>query len=186
MTDSAILKDDLQWISAADLPWDKLRGSTVLVTGATGLIGMTTVHALIAADKEHDLGLHVLALVRSREKAERVLGNEKENPALSFIEGTMEALPALPDKIDYWIHTACPTASAFMTAHPVEVIRTSVEGTCGLLEEARKRSISGFVFLSSMEAFGEVNTEDLLDEKTLGNVDLSPFPQNKMIYLIWR
>lgn len=183
MTDSAILKDDLQWISAADLPWDKLRGSTVLVTGATGLIGMTTVHALIAADKEHDLGLHVLALVRSHEKAERVLGNEKENPALSFIEGTMEALPALPDKIDYWIHTACPTASAFMTAHPVEVIRTSVEGTCGLLEEARKRSTSGFVFLSSMEAFGEVNTEDLLDEKTLGNVDLSNvrscYPESK-------
>ena len=69
LADSAIFKEDLTWISASDLPWDKLRNSTVLVTGATGLIGMTTVHALLAADRDHDLGLHVLALVRSAQCA---------------------------------------------------------------------------------------------------------------------
>ena len=140
LADSAILKEDMAWISSSDLPWDKLRNSTVLVTGATGLIGMTTVFALLAADRDHDLGLQVIALVRSPEKAERVLGSHKENAALTFLQGTMEELPQLPGRIDYWIHTACPTASAFMTAHPVEVIRTSVEGTASLLEEARKRS----------------------------------------------
>jgi nucleoside-diphosphate-sugar epimerase len=183
LADSAILKEDMAWISSSDLPWDKLRNSTVLVTGATGLIGMTTVFALLAADRKHDLGLQVIALVRSPEKAERVLGSHKENAALTFLQGTMEELPQLPGRIDYWIHTACPTASAFMTAHPVEVIRTSVEGTASLLEEARKRSARGFVYLSSMEAFGEVNTEELLDEKALGNVDLSKvrscYPESK-------
>ena len=123
LADSAILKEDMAWISSSDLPWDKLRNSTVLVTGATGLIGMTTVFALLAADRDHDLGLQVIALVRSPEKAERVLGSHKENAALTFLQGTMEELPQLPGRIDYWIHTACPTASAFMTAHPVEVIR---------------------------------------------------------------
>lgn len=181
LADSAIFIEDLDWISASDLPWDKLRNSTVLVTGATGLIGMTTVHALLAADREHDLGLKVLALVRSPEKAERILGSD--NAALAFLQGTMEELPELPGRIDYWIHTACPTASAFMTAHPVEVIRASVEGTIGLLEAARKRSVRGFVYLSSMEAFGEVDTEELLDEKTLGSVDLSKvrscYPESK-------
>ena len=65
LADSAILKEDMAWISSSDLPWDKLRNSTVLVTGATGLIGMTTVFALLAADRDHDLGLQVIALVRS-------------------------------------------------------------------------------------------------------------------------
>ena len=137
LADSAILKEDMAWISSSDLPWDKLRNSTVLVTGATGLIGMTTVFALLAADRDHDLGLQVIALVRSPEKAERVLGSHKENAALTFLQGTMEELPQLPGRIDYWIHTACPTASAFMTAHPVEVIRTSVEGTASLLGAVR-------------------------------------------------
>ena len=111
LADSAILKEDMAWISSSDLPWDKLRNSTVLVTGATGLIGMTTVFALLAADRDHDLGLQVIALVRSPEKAERVLGSHKENAALTFLQGTMEELPQLPGRIDYWIHTACPTAS---------------------------------------------------------------------------
>ena len=29
LADSAILKEDMAWISSSDLPWDKLRNSTV-------------------------------------------------------------------------------------------------------------------------------------------------------------
>lgn len=183
LENSDLFKEDLEWICGSDLPWDKLRDSAVLVTGATGLIGMVTIHALIKCSRERNLGLHVLALVRSPEKAERIFGTGRDIPELEFLQGTMEELPVLPGRIDYWIHTACPTASAFMTAHPVEVIRASVEGTINLLEEARKRDVRGFVYLSSMEAFGEVTTETLLDEKTLGRVDLSKvrscYPESK-------
>lgn len=180
---SEIFKEDMEWICKADLPWEKLRDSTVLVTGGTGLIGMTVINALIRAGRERGLGLDVCAVVRDTEKAKRVLGRLVNAPELRLLAGTMQQLPSLPEKIDYWIHGACPTASAFMNEHPVEVIRTSVEGTTGLLEEARKRITKGFLFLSSMEAFGEVNTEDALDEGTLGKIDLgktrSCYPESK-------
>ena len=180
---SEIFKEDMEWICKADLPWEKLRDSTVLVTGGTGLIGMTVINALIRAGRERGLGLDVCAVVRDTEKAKRVLGKLVNAPELRLLAGTMQQLPSLPEKIDYWIHGACPTASAFMNEHPVEVIRTSVEGTTGLLEEARKRSTKGFLFLSSMEAFGEVNTEDALDEGALGKIDLgktrSCYPESK-------
>ncbi len=180
---SDIFKEDLRWICEADLPWEKLRNSTILVTGGTGLIGMTMISALIHAGRERGLGLSICAIVRDTAKAGRVLGSLVSAPELTLLTGTMEKLPSLPEKIDYWIHGACPTASAFMNEHPVEVIRTSVEGTAGLLEEAKKRDTKGFVFLSSMEAFGEVNTEELLDEGALGKVDLrrtrSCYPESK-------
>ena len=48
MMDS-ILKEDLQYIANEDLPYKELKGSTVLVTGATGLIGVSLVRALLAA-----------------------------------------------------------------------------------------------------------------------------------------
>ena len=180
---SAIFKEDMRWICEADLPWQKLKNSSILVTGGTGLIGMTMISALIHAERERRLGLSVYAVVRDTAKAGRVLGSLVDAPELHLLTGTMEDLPPLPDMIDYWIHGACPTASAFMNEHPVEVIRTSVEGTIGLLEEAKKRRTQGFVFLSSMEAFGEVNTEDLLEEGTLGKVDLkktrSCYPESK-------
>lgn len=180
---SGIFKEDMRWICSADLPWEKLRNSTVLVTGGTGLIGMTVINALIYAGRERGLGLEVCAVVRDTNKARRVLGSLVNAPELRLLVGSMQELPPLPEKIDYWIHGACPTASAFMNEHPVEVIRTSVEGTIGLLEEAGKRSTKGFLFLSSMEAFGEVNTEDMLDESAIGKIDLgktrSCYPESK-------
>ena len=123
---SEIFKEDMRWICDADLPWEKLRNSTVLVTGGTGLIGMTVISALIHAGRERGLGLEICAIVRDAGKAERVLGSLVNAPELRILTGTMEKLPPLPEKIDYWIHGACPTASAFMNEHPVEVIRTSV------------------------------------------------------------
>ena len=181
--DSDIFREDLKWISDSDLPWDKLRGRSVFVTGATGLIGMTAIHALLYANRTRSLDLSVHALVRDRAKARGIFSGLMDTPELSVLEGTMEELPALPEKIDYWIHGACPTASAFMTEHPVEVIKTSVQGTINLLEAAKKRGTEGFVFLSSMEAFGEVDSEIALDERTLGKIDLertrSCYPESK-------
>ena len=184
MTDrSHIFEEDLEWISNADLPWEQLRDSNILITGATGLIGMTAVHALICAARKRGLGLHIYAVVRDPGKAEKIFGDLTGAPELSFLEGTMEELPSIPEKIEYWIHGACPTASAFMSEHPTRVIRTSVEGTVNLLEKARQTDTKGFVFLSSMEAFGEVREEKLLDENTLGTVDLSRvrscYPESK-------
>ena len=180
---SEIFKEDMRWICEADLPWEKLENRTILVTGGTGLIGMNMISALIHAGRERGLRLKVCAVVRDTAKAGRVLGSLVNAPELHLLTGTMEELPPLPENIDYWIHGACPTASAFMNEHPVDVIRTSVEGTIGLLEEAKKRRTQGFVFLSSMEAFGEVNTEELLKEGSLGKVDLkktrSCYPESK-------
>ena len=55
------------------IDWEKLRGARILVTGATGLIGGLVVKALIAAGEARDLKLHVLAVVRSKEKAKQQL-----------------------------------------------------------------------------------------------------------------
>ena len=180
---SEIFKEDMRWICEADLPWEKLENRTILVTGGTGLIGMNMISALIHAGRERGLRLKVCAVVRDTAKAGRVFGSLVNAPELHLLTGTMEELPPLPENIDYWIHGACPTASAFMNEHPVDVIRTSVEGTIGLLEEAKKRRTQGFVYLSSMEAFGEVNTEELLKEGSLGKVDLkktrSCYPESK-------
>mgnify|MGYP000046063321 CR=1 FL=1 len=43
-----VLKEDLQYIADYNLPYKKLKGKSVLVTGATGLIGTSLVRALLA------------------------------------------------------------------------------------------------------------------------------------------
>ena len=42
---SEIFKEDMEWICKADLPWEKLRDSTVLVTGGAGGVGLARFNA---------------------------------------------------------------------------------------------------------------------------------------------
>lgn len=58
------LEEDLDYIARYPLQYEQLKDTTVLVTGATGLIGVSIVRALIAIGN-----IHVIALVRNIEKS---------------------------------------------------------------------------------------------------------------------
>lgn len=115
---------------------DMVRGKRFFVTGATGLIGKSVVRYLLQN------GADVLALTR----------RSVEN--LNYILGTVEDLPEIPGDIDYIIHGASATASAYFVEHPVETIQTAVLGTQNILELAREKQVKGLVYLSSMEVYG--------------------------------
>ena len=90
----------MEWISNEPLPWERLAGSTIVVTGSTGLIGMTAIHALIHASRKRGLGLHICAVIRDPEKAERVFGDLTGAPELTLLKGTMEDLPEVPQNTE--------------------------------------------------------------------------------------
>lgn len=151
-----IPEDDCAYICAADfLPWEKLRGKVILLTGATGLIGRTLTDALLFAEEKRKLGLSVLALVRDETQARKVFAEHLENGRpLRLLEGTVERLPKIRGPVDYILHGAARTESVAFVRQPVETAKTAVLGTLQLLELARRKQISGFVFLSSMEVYG--------------------------------
>lgn len=173
-----ILREDMERICASDfINWEKFRGKTVLITGATGLIGFNLVNALVYADAKFGLGLKVLAVVRNIEKAKKML------PDVSFIVSEMEKLTEIDEPVDYVVHAASPTASRYFMTNPVETITTALTGTVNMLKIAREKNSSGFVYLSSMEAYGHVGEERLLSEADLGYIDpLNPrncYPESK-------
>lgn len=162
-TNRDVLQEDLVAISQIDyLPWDKLAGQKVLVTGGTGLIGSTIIKALCYASTARKLRVKIFALVRNLEKAERMLGHENES--LHFIKGSVENLPAINVPVDYIIHGASPTASLFFVQHPVETIQIAVKGTNDLLKLAIDKAVKSFVYLSSMEVYGAPQTDTLIQE----------------------
>lgn len=162
-TKQDVLQEDLAAISQADyIPWNQLQGKSVLVTGGTGLIGSTVIKALCYANTAKKLQLKIFALVRSMEKATRLLGTE--NDVLHFVQGSVEKLPEINEPVDYIIHGASPTASLFFVEHPVETIQIAVQGTTNLLELAKRKAIKSFVYLSSMEVYGAPQTDTLIPE----------------------
>ena len=150
-----ILQQDMENIcSAGFIDWNRLAGKTILVTGATGLIGSTVVNSLLFANEKKELGLTVLALVRSVDKAEKKFAAFNGNSSLKYIVGTVESFPEIEANVDYIIHGASQTASKAFIQQPVETIVTAVQGTLNLLELAKTKKSEGMVYLSSMETYG--------------------------------
>lgn len=168
-----ILRQDMERVCSADfIDWDRLRGKTVLVTGATGLIGFTVVNALLYANEKRELGLTVLALIRSVERAEKRFAYRRNDKSLKFIVGSVEKLPEIEENVDYIIHGASQTASKMMVEQPVETILTAVTGTKNILELAKDKKVEGMVYLSSMEMYGHPERGHKVTEKDAG--ELSP------------
>ena len=148
-----VLQEDLDNIADSSLPFEELYNTTVMVTGATGLVGMQTVKALLNMNRRHNAGIRVIALVRNADKAAHSYEGF-ECDELSIVSQDITESIDIKDKVDYIVHTASPTASKFFVEHPVETIKTAIDGTDNILNFAAKVQARGVVYLSSMEAFG--------------------------------
>lgn len=166
---NTLFKEDLEHLVSLDyIPWEKLNKKTVLVTGATGLIGYNLVSGLIYADMKKKLNLKIVVLVRDINRAEKKYAAQiQDSTILTFVSGTVEHLPDIDQSVDYIIHGASPTSSSYFIEHPVETIETAVMGTMNLLKLAVEKQINGFIYLSSMEVYGATRTEKPLNEEDI-------------------
>lgn len=164
------------------LPWEQFAEKNIFVTGGTGLVGSALIRTLLSANAEKKLGLQVYALVRDTEKARAML---PDDAALILAQGDMAVLPEINAPLHYIVHTASPTASKFFVEHPVETVKTAVCGTMNVLELAREKDAQSFVYLSSMEVYGENQSDEPLleDAPVLANPlsVRSSYPQSKLI-----
>lgn len=159
---------------------EQLTNSTFLITGATGLIGSTLIHCLFALEKE----IKVIAPVRNAEKAKAMFPTD-ELTNIQLIEGDIVKYDySQLSNIDYIVHCAAPTASKFFVEHPVETFNIILDGTKVLLEYAKENPIKGFVYLSSLEVYGEIHDDSTpVTEDIQGYLDVmsvrSSYPMAK-------
>ena len=155
------------------VPWNRLAGKNIFITGATGLIGYNVVCALAYANAVKKLGMKIFALVRNKERAlERFPSRVLKDDAFALVEGSVERLPEVDFPIDYVIHGASRTASKAFVEEPVETALTALQGTLNLLELAKKKNSEGITYLSSMEVYGHPPKGKKVTEKYAGG--LSP------------
>lgn len=170
-----IFAEDINNVAVADfIPWEKLSGKTVLITGATGLIGRTLVYGLHRANKIHGLNMRVLALVRDRARAEERFKLIMADDMLALVVGSVENMPVISESVDYIVHGASQTASREFVNHPVETLQTTLNGTMNLLQVAKDKDVKGFVYLSSMEVYGYPEKGHKVAEDEIGRFE----PQN--------
>lgn len=169
---------DIQEFAKAFCLTSNIGDGRFMITGATGLIGSTLVRCLLAMDN----GTSITIPVRNRAKAVALYGADASR--LNIVEcDLMEYCTTLDAEFDYIIHCASPTAGSYMNEHPVHTFELAVETTRTLLQYARKHTIKGMVYVSSLEYYGQNFDDHIITEDFLGYVDAtsarSSYPMGK-------
>ena len=179
----AIRADVYDVISDSGIPWQEFKGCTVLITGATGLIGSFIARALAAANIKHGLGMRLIGHGRDKSKG-ACMAQELDMEFASSDIRRPSPIADITDTIGYVFHCASITKSADMITRPADVKSVATDGTKNTLDLALQKGCRSFVYVSSMEVYGQTALSEV-KEGDLGHIDpsdpRSSYPESKRI-----
>lgn len=170
---NSYLREDVVRLSEMSDVLCAFDGKTILVTGATGLIGSVIVKALCTYEQKAKTGVRVLAVARNLQKAQAVFADYLDQEQLRFVVCDVNDGICVDEKVDYIIHGASVTDSKMFVAQPVDTITTLIQGTKNLLELGRKNHIEKMLYLSSLEVYGIPEGVCDVDESYVGYIDFT-------------
>ncbi len=154
--------------TGAFLPSDeRVRMSTLLVTGGCGFIGSNFVRHILAADPDVSV-VNFDALTYAGNLAN--LDDLKEHPRLRFVRGDVTDRDAVraafqPD-VRHVIHFAAESHVDRSIQDSGPFVRTNVVGTQILLDAAREFAVERYVQVSTDEVYGSLGPTGLFTETT--------------------
>ncbi len=151
-----ILNEDLEYIVNNECrKLEFLRNKSILITGATGLIGSQIIKVLLLFNDKRNAGIKITGMARNREKADNIFGDWIDRRDFQMIWTDINQEIHCETKVDYIIHGANTTSSKEYINQPVETAETIIIGTMNILKFAVQQNIRSMVYLSSMEMYGK-------------------------------
>ena len=150
---------------------DQFQGKSFLITGATGLIGVCLIDALMKYNN-NGATITIYAVGRSRDKAADRLGEYYSDKHFHFIEQDVRQPLPKQLKVDYIIPLASNTHPLAYSQYPIETIEINVKGAEFALQKAEE---CGAVVLypSTVEVYGNARGEDVFTEDYTGQLNLN-------------
>lgn len=142
------------------------RDRSVLVTGATGLLGSWLCRALV------DAGANVVALVRD-EVARSNLHRLSLLSDVTQVRGALEDLPTLTRviaeyEVETIFHLAAQTIVGTAARHPISTFEANIRGTYHLLDAARQSKLVKRVIVASTDkSYGDHGETPYTEEMPL-------------------
>lgn len=150
---------------------ESLRGKSFLITGATGLIGVCLIDALMYYNRQ-GAGITLYATGRSKEKAYCRLGEYAEDGCFHFIEQDVHEPFPVEVQPDYIIPLASHTHPVAYSRYPVETIEVNVKGAMSALKKAQECGAT-VLYPSSVEVYGNARGSEVFTEDYTGVLNLS-------------
>lgn len=177
---TSIEEQDIARAAGYPLRWEKLYGKTVLITGAAGFIGSFIIRTLSAHMRAKQERIRILAIVRDVKRAKELFdGNE----FLTYIAGDVVFPFAYEGNVDYVIHCASNAAPDQYMSDPVGTMKTNFYGTLNSLDCAKKCGAQKYLYVSTIEVYGNVGKSAAMTEEDFGYISStnvrSCYPESK-------
>ena len=164
-----IIDEDAQQIIDENNKLTELYNSSVMVTGASGMIGSYFVYTLMKLNEDYDANIKIIPLIRNLYKLdEEILSKDYVHP---IVQDVTEKINYEND-VDYIIHAASPASPKIMKEKPVETNFANTLGTAQTLIFAKNHNTKKYLFISSREIYGApLENQEYFTEDSFGIID---------------
>ena len=154
----------------------RLYHKSILITGATGLIGSFAADMLLYANRTENAEIEIYLLARDERRLRERFASSLDEKRLHFVVQDVVEPLELNAEVDYIIHAAGDGFPAAFREHPVETMTPALLGTYQLLQyalhTAKKNMLKKFLYVSSGEVYGNaLGVEHAFIEKECGYLD---------------
>lgn len=168
-----LIDNALYQASFKNVECEGLQDKTIIVTGATGMIGSCLIDAIMLWNRKQTKPCTVIAVSRKEQTARDRFAYCWHNPYFRYVElDVCNQVKGFPESVDYIIHAASNADPVNFSIAPVDTLLANVIGTNNLLDYGRMHGMKRFLYVSSGEMYGQPNaTLDDFTESYCGPVD---------------
>ncbi len=154
------------------IDWNKIENKTIMITGATGLVGRYLIEVLLRRNRLYNAHIKIIAVTRNKEtfsdRFNGVIGIENAE----VYEHDVQEPCHYDRRIDYIVHMASNTHPRLYASDPIGTEMINILGSYHLLELAAKNPDCRFVFTSSGDIYGDNRTDkEYLSEEDCGYIN---------------
>ena len=166
---------NLEDIANAPISWDKLKGKTLLLTGAGGFIGYYMTCGILLRNDLYGDNIKVLALERFGDFARKKFGKLLDRDDVELIEQDI-TVPIKAERADFVIHAASQASNIEFERDPVGTISANLSGTLNALDFAKESGSEASLVVSSLKVYGALYTgKPYIEEDDNGYVDFTSY-----------
>lgn len=154
------------------LEWEMLHNKTILITGATGLIGKYLLCVLLAHNRIYGGNMRMVVLGRNRQKFCHRFKEVADIEKVVFYEQDICEPVQVDEPIDFIIHLASNAHPRLYALEPIATEMTNILGTDNLLKLAAKNTDCRILFASSGDIYGDqIDQNSYLSEEDCGYIN---------------
>lgn len=184
--DNICYQEDVDYVANINLPWEKLQDKSIVISGATGLVGSFLVDVILLRNLKYGMNCKVYALGRNILKARERFGEVLNSQNFWFVPYDINQKLVMDNVVsaEYILHLASNTHPLAYATDPIGTIITNIIGTRNMLDYAYEHKSIRCAFASSNEIYGENRGDtEFFDEQYCGYIDCNSlragYPESK-------